>query len=282
MRNSRQLILILLFMKRNLFLLSIIAIFVCIQLACNNSEDLNSQTETKKQQDDLKEFVIKQKQMINRLKSRSNSAVIATKEQVFDLASELDSCREDFVTSHPELLSELQKEVTEDELTQMLYDHEVFSEFIARNYSDEILNDLKNYIEGNYVPSSDDDALLSPATTINTSSEITAENYIQANLEVAYEFEALVVDVFCPEEMKKKYQNKSQRCIDQYNNDVDQCLYKLREGVAGVVVGLDWTTVVGTVSTNAALLIQSYRLLLLANEFNQCIRFADLSMDQCQ
>ncbi len=268
-------------MKRYFFFVAVLATIAVILFACEKSDDLKTVEDY--QQTEIDDYLSKQRRIINRLKSRTGTTINATKDEILSIAAELDSCKDAFISSHPQLRVEFQKEITEEECACMLFDKDLVLDFVGRSYSTEVLNDVKHFLNGTFVPSNDNGSIsLMPSYGNNPIGSLTIDEFIHANLEVAYEFEAMVVDVFVPEGLKDKYKNKSNSCIEKYKSDINQCLVTLDVSLTDWAIGLDWTIILKLTFPNVSSLYDSYRLLEIATEFNQCIRFADNAMDECK
>ena len=264
-----------------MFLAIAISLFV---IACSNDVE-KSQEKPKKQFDkDLAEYVAKQKGFMRSVViSRSGNENI-TYDDILMIAAQLDSCSLEFYKENGDLLEILrqgqEEGISEEDLIIMSIDEDALLEFIEKTYSIPVRTYVSELLESSkeFDPFDKPQYIIQDGTLFeredwNNLSE--TEKMVLANVEVAADFDKLVIDVMHPEGLEKEYQHKSQECIEKYTNDIENCNSKLVTGLVAVVAGKMFINPWEWLHT-------SVDILNVAQNYNECLLYARRSMDKCK
>ena len=171
-------------MKNVMILL--LAVLAMLNVACTKTEVSGCKSSKQSFNEDLSSYVMKQKEILHGLKTRSASTTL-TSEEVAAIAIKMDSVTLKFYNEHPEFVNSLPK-VSEEQMEVLKENSDSLLTFVQRNYSEEVFNIVKEDL------GSDRFILLEPSN-ISSASNVQRDKFVKANLEINRDFKEVVAEL---------------------------------------------------------------------------------------
>ena len=240
-------------MKNVMILL--LAVLAMLNVACTKTEVSGCKSSKQSFNEDLSSYVMKQKEILHGLKTRSASTTL-TSEEVAAIAIKMDSVTLKFYNEHPEFVNSLPK-VSEEQMEVLKENSDSLLTFVQRNYSEEVFNIVKEDLGSNRF------ILLEPSN-ISSAGDVPRDKFFKANLEINRDFKEVITDsTYLNFRPIIQESNKRKECYATYKIKVDNCYSTMVRNLLLASLGV--------CSGPCAGAVLSISLLYIASDYNQCL-----------
>lgn len=239
-------------MKNVMILL--LAVLAMLNVACTKTEVSGCKSSKQSFNEDLSSYVMKQKEILHGLKTRSASTTL-TSEEIAAIAIKMDSVTLKFYNEHPEFVNSLPK-VSEEQMEVLKENPDSLMTFVQRNYSEEVFNIVKEDL------GSDRFILLEPSN-ISSAGDVPRDKFVKANLEINRDFKEVITEN-AANTYKPLIQESNKRtdCYKRYKNKVDNCYSTMMRSL--ILASISSVNPLGAITL-------SLSLLYIASDYNQCL-----------